>query len=540
MLREVLARFGIDVESGQILTGINSLRDFASAALQAARILGTALFDALRSLTVEMAEFGDEAAKTARQLGISADELLRWRFAAERSGVPAEQLTNGLRRLQRNIVDAGEGTETARRAFAGIGVAFQDGAGNAREIEDILPEIADGFAGLSNDTERSARAQQLFGRAGAQLLPFFEGGSEGLEEMSARFDELTGGSFGNFFEAAEEAQDSMADFELATTAVKASLATELLPVLTSVVTGIADFVGLMTNATRGTRPFRVILLGLAIAIAAVATAITVVLLPALLPFLLISGLMAAALAFVVLAIDDFLTFLEGGDSIIGRSIDAIQDFIDTMFGAGTSTTAIREIQAAWTDTVRVLREELMPVFRDVVALMIELWPTVRPLLFRLVGFFLSFGRFLIGPFLNNVRLLFRAFLAGLQALPNAVRNTIQTVVAVFTAVHARVVAIANQIQALINRVTGAASGILGVLGIDVNATTGAAPGAGPGASVRADGGAKSTTVEQTNEITINGTDLSASELQTSVLNAIEESRQRALRVAERALTTVAG
>jgi hypothetical protein len=162
MLREVLARFGIEFDGAALQAGIGGLQNLAIAAAAAAVALGVGLLVALRNLTVEMAEFGDEAAKTARQLGISGDELLRWRFAAERSGVGAQSLTNGLRRLQRNIVDAGEGVDTAVRAFSDLDVEFRDAEGGFREIEDILPEIADGFAALesaSSTTRRAGRAR---------------------------------------------------------------------------------------------------------------------------------------------------------------------------------------------------------------------------------------------------------------------------------------------------------------------------------------------------------------------------------------------
>ena len=87
-----------------------------------------------------------------------------------------------------------------------------------------------------------------------------------------------------------------------------------------------------------------------------------------------------------------------------------------------------------------------------------------------------------------------------------------------------------------------ASNVLGFFGVEVGGA-GQAPGAeaSPTAMVVApERGAGDTTVQQENQITINGTDLSPEELQRSITNALEENRQRALRVAERALTTVVG
>ncbi len=513
MLREVLARFGIEFDGAALQAAVGGLQNLALAAAAAAAAITIGLLVALRDLTVEMAEFGDEAAKTARQLGISGDELLRWRFAAERSGVEAQSLTNGLRRLQRNIVDAGEGVDTAVRAFTDLGVNFRDAEGGFREIEDILPELADGFARLESDTQRSARAQQLFGRSGAELLPFFEGGSEGLQELSDRFDELTGGGFGNFFENAEAAQDAMADWELATTAVKATLATELLPVLTATVTAVSDLVGFFNSATRNTRPFRAILIALAVTLGSIAGTLFAIMLPALIAVLPFWGAIALAIAVVVFALDELLTLFSGGDSLIGR-------LIDEMFGVGASARFVEMVTRAWEDFVNFLVREGIPLIQRVGRELIALWPRVRPVL-------RAIGRALVSTF------------QFLVALPGRVQKLVARVTALFNSLRDRITAIVNQIRGVVSSVTETVQGVAGFFGIDV--AGGEGPGmTAPGARVSPERRGGDTVVEQSNDITINGTDLSPEELQRTIVNSLEESRQRALRVAERALTTVAG
>lgn len=515
MLREVLARFGIDVDSAQILTGISSLGNLAGQALRVARVIGQALFRAIRDVTLEMAEFGDETAKTARQLGVGADQLLAWRFAAERSGVDANQLTTGLRRLQRNIVDAGEGVDTAVRAFRDLGVEFRDSEGGFREIEDILPDLADGFRELESDTQRSARAQQIFGRAGAQLLPFLEGGSEGIRELQRRFDELGGNLGEDFFSNAEEAQDAMADFELASTAAKASLATELLPALTTIVTSVADLVGWINRTLDRTDFLRNGIRVLGIALGILATVVGIVLAPALLSILTLMAPIILTVGILALAIDELITLFSGGDSIIGR-------FLDAMFGAGTAASIAEAVQAAWTDFVAWLTTVGVPAIQRFGRFLVGLWPRVRPAL-RAVG------RFLVQTF---------RFLAG---LPERVRGIVDEVVGFFNRLAARVQAVANQIRSTIQGITQGAQDVLGFFGIEVGANGPApTPGARPGATVAPGARGGDTSVEQRNEISINGTDLSPDEIQRRVTDAIREANERALRVASRALTTVGG
>lgn len=510
MLREILARFGVQVDSRR-LQGFGQAITSARNALAGLAIVIVArrLIQGLASFITEMAQLGDEAAKTARQLGISGDQLLAWRFAAERAGVPAEALTNGLRRLQRNLVDAAEGSETARRAFRAIGVEVEDSEGNFREIEDILPEIADGFAGLETDTERSARAQQLFGRAGAQLLPFFEGGSEGLAEMQARFLELTGGGFGPFLESSEAAQDAMADFDLASFAVRATLATELLPILTGMVSTIAEMVGFFRRLTERTNILRNVFIALGI----IAAPIFLSILIALSPVLIAMAAIALAIGIVVIAVDELLTFMEGGDTIIGR-------FLDEAFGEGTGAEVAKAIRLAWEGFVRFFQRNVLPLIIRLIRFLVREIPPAAAAAARFIG-------------------------RVVRAIVAFVQNTISTVQGFITEAETFIMDFVSRVEAAINRVRGVVGRVAGFFGIETGVAGAPSSGAPAGAQgptagvVRRQGGAQ-VTQEQTNNITIeNAGEGPTPEFQRRVRDAINEANNVMLRKTARALTQTA-
>ena len=511
MIREVLARFGIEFDENGLKLGKKSLVALGLAAITTAIAIGVGLVNALRKVALEMIAFGDETAKSARTLGVSAEQLMRWRFAAERAGVPAQQLTGGIRRLQRNIVDANDGLTTSVRAFGAIGVAFKDAHGNARQISDILPDVADGFLRITNTSERSARAQQLFGRSGALLLPFFENGSAGLAEMDARFNELTGGSFGDFFAMSEASQDSLSDWDLTMKAVKIRLATELLPSLTKVVTAVANMVGWFQNATRGTRPFRAIILGLALAIGTLGAAILFGLMPLIFPLVVVFGVFAAAIAAVVLIVDDLLTLFDGGDSVIGR-------FLDSLFGAGTAARVAERVQLAWQGFVQWIRNDGIPMIRSLGRFLAALWEQAKPGLISMMNFFVG-----IGEFIDSLPAKFAPVVAFFQRLATTVADFFDSV--------------ASQLENF--------SGVFGALGIDVQghaAPAAAAAPQTPAAHVapRAPG-ARAINMETTNNVVVQGApQMTPAELQSRIADGVHAANQRSLRTAERALTTAAG
>lgn len=511
MLREILARFGVQVDSrrlqgfGQAITAARN----AIGAL-AVVVIGRRLIQGIARFISEMAELGDETAKTARTLGVTGAELQEFRFAAERSGVTSGQLTTGLRRLQRNIVDAGEGSLTAVRAFRDLGVEFSDSEGRAREIFDILPELADAFGGLETDTQRSARAQQLFGRAGAQLLPFFAEGAEGIEALRQRFRELGGGMSEEFLQAAEAAQDALADFEVASVGVRTQIAAELLPTITAVISTVSEMVGRFRQLTDGTNVLR----GIFLAFGVVAAAAFVALLPAI--FVLASAMVPIALLVgaIVLAIDSLLTFMEGGDSVIGR-------FLDAAFGEGTGAEVANTIREAWESFVDFFQEDVLPLIEDFIGFLAEEVPPAMTAVAQFIGdvaravgdFFTDVGQF-ISDLIDDAGRLIDEFVQRIQAAFGTTSPFADLL-----------------------------SSVGGFFGIETgDPTPGAEATAGrvSAAVVRRQGGTQ-ITQQTTNQITIeNAGEGPTPEFERRVRRAISDANDTQLRKTSRALTQVVG
>ncbi|NVM57434.1 MAG: phage tail tape measure protein, partial [Desulfobacterales bacterium] len=133
---------------------------------------------------------------------------------------------------------AGGAMATYVRAFDQLGL-------KAEELIELSPEdqfdrIARAIANVESPTIRAARAQDIFGRAGTQLLPLFAAGEEGLEKLRKKAHEL-----GIVFD--QEAADKAARLTDAITTLKGSfkgvsmsIAGELVPTLTVLVEKFTD------------------------------------------------------------------------------------------------------------------------------------------------------------------------------------------------------------------------------------------------------------------------------------------------------------
>lgn len=150
-------------------------------AIQGAQLFGSiasAVGNAARSfvgMAQGQAETIDKTSKLSRQLGMTYGELSGLALAGDLAGVSMETIGKAATKSDVAFVKAAQGSKVAQAAFAGIGLSV-DQLQNKSPAERFQM-IADAIAGLPSPAERSRAAIQLFGKAGAELLPLFEGGA---------------------------------------------------------------------------------------------------------------------------------------------------------------------------------------------------------------------------------------------------------------------------------------------------------------------------------------------------------------------------
>jgi len=150
--------------------------------------IGASVLTPLAASVRTFSQAGDVFHKMAIRTGLSAEALSELGYAAELSGADLETLEKGLRRMQRTITDAGDGTQMAVDALAGLGLSFTEVANLAPEQQFKL--IADRLSGIEDPTRRAALAMEIFGRAGTMLLPLMQDGVKGIEELQQQARDL--------------------------------------------------------------------------------------------------------------------------------------------------------------------------------------------------------------------------------------------------------------------------------------------------------------------------------------------------------------
>lgn len=163
-------------------------------------------------------------------IGVSAEALQEWRYAAKQNGVEAELLDNSLMILGKNLGKAFKGKGPAELLQA-MHIRLRNANGTFKTTDQLLPEIADGLARIQNPALRANAAAELFGKGGVKLLPMLKDGSNGLAEYARRARELGIVLDNETVKAADDFGDKLDDMKGALSGVRNVIGTALLPVL---------------------------------------------------------------------------------------------------------------------------------------------------------------------------------------------------------------------------------------------------------------------------------------------------------------------
>lgn len=335
-LREIIARFGIQFDDTALKKGDKAVDGLADKLANMGKLLaGGIVLNGIKNMIFGLAEQADVLAKQSAALGISTDELQQWQHAAALSGASAEEFAGAFTKFNKNVADAAAGTGPAADALRTLGVKVKDASGNLAKPIDLLDGVAAGLEKLKNPAERTQAIMSLFGKSGAKLIPLFDQGAEGIAKMRAEVEELGGGFSPDFAKRSEAMNDAITRLNMAWLSFKVRVGGLAIPLIerftvlatkvTAKVTKWVDQTGILGEKSNLAAAAAVVL-GVAFFRAG---------LRAIIPWLP----MIAAVAAIILLVDELITLWEGGDTLIGRAIDSI-------FGEGSSAKAV-----AWVKTV---------------------------------------------------------------------------------------------------------------------------------------------------------------------------------------------
>jgi len=307
-----------------------------------------------------------DTAKMKRITGGTTEDASRLNTELQLSGVDQAKGTTALTIFSKNLGKTADDEGLAAKTAAAMGISFTDAAGAVLPLTELLPQLSDKFKSMPDGAEKTALAMKLFGRSGADMLPFLNKGSDALAGMAAKSDELGLTLNDSSMTAMSDAKTESREFDASIKALKVSLGEALLPALTAVHKFLSDFIipafksvgGFIKDNSDWLVPFIAGVLGLATAfkIASVAMAIFTAVSEANI-FVKIATLVIALAAAVAWAYNNVQWFHDLVDAVWGWLGPFMQNtwdnFLKPVFSAmWTAITAVGDaLSWFWTNVI---------------------------------------------------------------------------------------------------------------------------------------------------------------------------------------------
>jgi len=190
--------------------------------------VGFSVVGIIRSLK-SVVDQADEMGKLAQSTGVAVENLSALSYAADLSGVSSEKLGTALGRLSVNVSDVLRGIGESKEAFAALGLSADQLRG--KTPDQILKRIADQFSTFEDGANKTAIAIRIFGRAGAELIPLLNQGSQGIARMESEARSLGVVIDSDMAKSAERFNDQMNALGKSFTGFKIAIAETVLPSL---------------------------------------------------------------------------------------------------------------------------------------------------------------------------------------------------------------------------------------------------------------------------------------------------------------------
>lgn len=242
---EVLVKFkGDDSDVKEKANGLGSTLSKAAkvggASLAAIGTAATATTKALVSGANATAQYGDAIDKNSQKVGLSTKAYQEWDYAMQISGTSMENCAVGLKTLTNKVDDLKNGSANATKTFDKLGISLADVEDKSRE--EIFGQVVSGLQNITDEAEKAAIANDLFGRSGQELLPMFNLTNEETQKLIEEANEYGMVMGSDAVDASAAFQDSLTKMQGTIAGVKNGILGGLLPGFTDVTDGLAMLV----------------------------------------------------------------------------------------------------------------------------------------------------------------------------------------------------------------------------------------------------------------------------------------------------------
>lgn len=231
---KVASSLGLAKEPMEALFGLGAAGGIVAAA------------SGVAGLTGRWANMGFEVARSAEAIGVSTDELQRFRGAAKLAGVSAETMDATLQGLAKTLEDAAfKRDPEAREVMSHLGISMKTLANGAPDTASALHDIADAMSKVGSPQTRAVLANAL--HIPADVIPLLMKGGAAMDALAAHAEKLGLVLSSKQIEDAKNYAESIRELDAAATGLTNTLGRLTAPTLTRSMTKVTSMLTTKTS-----------------------------------------------------------------------------------------------------------------------------------------------------------------------------------------------------------------------------------------------------------------------------------------------------
>ena len=235
-VKELVVKLGFKADDKALKSFEKSFKSLRKTALWVGAGVAAAV-TGLVAITKNVANIGDALAEDSQKLGITVEALQKLRYSAELAGVGQEQLNSAFFKFTRVLSEAKTGSKSARDAFRKLKLDPK----KFKTSEEAVLGISDAFNKMPAGIQKTALAQEFFGRSGAQLIPFLNQGSKTIKEMGDEFESFGGVISASSANLGDDFNDNLAKVEKIFGGIKNAIGQAFLPIFNDLVQKFIEY-----------------------------------------------------------------------------------------------------------------------------------------------------------------------------------------------------------------------------------------------------------------------------------------------------------
>lgn len=193
-----------------------------------------------------MAEKGEALGRTAEIIGVNADALQRFNYAAKMTDTNVEGMQTALQKMNKGLGEMRVNSGTIVTGLKKLNPELLAQLRTAKDSPEAFLMVAEAMKKSSTAQERAAIATSVFGRAGQDMIPMLLKGKDGISALMAETDKYSGIMSEEAIKASGEFADAMKKTSGVMQSLKNAAITPLLVALTPYLDELVEWI----NANR--------------------------------------------------------------------------------------------------------------------------------------------------------------------------------------------------------------------------------------------------------------------------------------------------